>query len=367
MAKNLIALIIFIEFSFIVLAFDHQLTWATESEKDWERTLVAAKQEGTVVLGVALGPEVTATLRRSFMEAYGIKLEYITGKGSLLRAKVLAEQKAGLYLVDLMIMGAVGHIQDLKPAGALDALKPQLTLPEVIDPNAWYAGSQLWADREGKYALLMTYSPSTDILVNTSLVRPDDFKSNSDLLDPKWRGKIVFQDPTRTGSGQKWFQMVSRALGYEFMEKFAKQEPLLLNDNRQMVEWVARGNYPLLVGADQATGAEFLHSGAPIKLVLPNDVLYAGSSGGTVSLLNRAPHPNATKVFLNWVLSREGSTIYSKAVVMQSARVDVSIDHLDPDVIRKPGVIYDNYETEDVLLARKKAVGEAKRIFFAKQ
>jgi len=125
---------------------------------------------------------------------------------------------------------------------------------------------------------------------------------------------------------------------------------------------VARRKYSVLVAAQHASVAEFLKAGAPIRFFSPTDVTYAAMYG-VVALINKAPHPNAAKVFVNWLLTKEGSTICSKAFMLQSTRLDVPTDHLDPMSLRQPGVVYINSEGEEAALELSAAVMEAAKIF----
>ena len=80
------------------------------------------------------------------------------------------------------------------------------------------------------------------------------------------------------------------------------------------------------------------------------------SASGSLALLNRAPHPNAAKVFINWLLSREGQTLFQKVISVpgdarNSRRIDVPKDHIPPDEQRRDGMPYfdtDNADTKDL-------------------
>lgn len=335
-------------------------------QQEWEKTLAAARQEGKVVIYTTAGTSQTAALRQGFERTYEITLEFVSGRGAELREKLFRERLAGLYLTDIFgMMGGTGMVSDLKPVGALDPLKPQLVLPEVVDPNAWWGGSHIYLDKEQTYVIAFVFHAVPPIAINSDLVKPDDIKFYKDLLHPRWKGKIVLNDPTTTGAGQTWFQAVSRSLGYEFMRELAKQESVIIRDLRQQTEWVARGKYAILVGPHKPAVAEFIIAGAPIKYLWPSDGGYASPGEGTMSLVNRPAHPNAAKVFINWLLTKEGQTIFSKASLLPSARLDVPTDHLDPQmiIVYKPGVVYKNSQDEDIVLERDSDVKEAASIF----
>jgi iron(III) transport system substrate-binding protein len=79
---------------------------------------------------------------------------------------------------------------------------------------------------------------------------------------------------------------------------------------------------------------------------------YVSAGFGSAMLVNKAPHPNAAKVFLNWLLAKEGQTAWSKAMGYVSRRLDVPTDHLPPYWVPKPGVKYwPGYYEEDATLS----------------
>ena len=152
-------------------------------------------------------------------------------------------------------------------------------------------------------------------------------------------------------------------MGWDYMRELAKQEPIVLRDLRLAAEWVARGKNPVVIAPKRETIVEFQKAGAPIKFVTNLEGNYLVGGAGTVSLLNTPAHPNATKIFVNWLLSKEGQTAYSLAASTQSARLDVPVDHLDPVWRRDPSINYFVTEDEDFLLHQEEQLKLAKEIF----
>jgi len=363
MKKIAHVLLITLAITWLMLVCAQSATAKPAWQQDWQKTLAAAKQEGAVRIYAVIGPAQQEAIKKGFMAAHGINIEFLSGRGRDLRARILTERQTGLHLADIYWDAAPSMLRELKPVGAIDPMKPLLVLPEVVDPLVWYGGRHLYADKEERCAIALCYFPNLSVVVNTNLVKPEDIKTNSDLLNPKWKGKIVLYDPTIGGPGMVWFSLVSKALGDEFMEKFAKQEPVISRDPRQMVEWVVRRKYSILVAAHHAAVGEFLKAGAPIRFFLPNDVSYAGMGTTVLALINKAPHPNAAKVFLNWILTKDGLTICSKAFMLQSTRLDVPTDHLNSTSLRQPGVVYINSENEEAASGFRAAMREAAKIF----
>ena len=163
-------------------------------------------------------------------------------------------------------------------------------------------------------------------LINTNLIPPgEEPKSYQDLLDPKWKGKIVFQTPGRGGTGSGWFRATHRHLGLKYMRALAKQVVIVakVNDTPQ---GVVRGQYPIGLAASTTRTRRLINEGAPVKFLQPKEGSHMASQG-TCFILN-APHPNAAKLFYHWFYTKEGQTIYATSTQAISVRNDVSQDFI---------------------------------------
>ncbi len=261
-------------------------------------------------------------------------------------------------------LGGTTLITQLKPEGALDPMKSTLLLPEVVDQAKWFGGKHWWVDTDGTYVLGFTLFTSPYVLINTELVKEEELKSYRDLLNPKWKDKIIINDPSIAGTGARFFGVIgAKIMGYDFMREVAKQQPVITRDRRLQVESVARGKYPIGLGAESVSISEFRLAGAPIKDHMPVEGSGLVSGSGNLSLINRAPHPNAARVFINWFLTREGQTMWSKALLNPSARIDVPTDHVDPVRVPVQGQVYLMSDAEEFLLQQPEHMKVAKEIF----
>ena len=335
-------------------------------EAEWKQTLEGAKKEGKVhIYGVA-SSETRAALSKAFGQKYGIELEFVTARAEEIAARLTAERRANMYLADLYIGGSTMSTTSYKPQGFLDPIKPLLVLPEVTDPKAWYGGALYFGDKERQYVACPVLTASNNYLsVNTGSVKPGEIKSYKDILNPKWKGKIIINDPTITGAGSRWFAVVAdRFTGLDYMRDLVKQEPVLTRDQRLQVESLARGKYAIAIGVQPDLQAEFVKAGAPIQTIIPEEGAWLGGGPGLIAYFNRAPHPNATKIFINWLLSKEGQTLYSKTAKAESARLDVPNDHLNKGDLRAPGAKYFISEDEEFLIKKVEYENKwAKEIF----
>lgn len=326
---------------------------------EWDRLLNEARKESKVLIYSTAGVETRVALTKLFKENYNISPEFLVGKGGEISAKLLSERSAGLYLADLYLGGATTLVNELKPAGILDPFE-DLIFSEIKEPKNWFEGELRWMDKDRKI-LSFTGYPQSDIAINTEQVNAKELKSWKDILQPRWKGKIVLNDPTLAGTALGWFSDVTEIYGLEFMRELVLLEPLITRDQRQQVEWLARGKYAIAIAPKSDPIAEFKRAGAAIAfLTLERVKLSTGS--GQVTLINKAPHPKAARLFLNWLLSREAQTAFSQAMMVQSRRLDVPTDHLNPDEVRQPGVQY-FMEDEKTLLERPPKAKLAQEIF----
>jgi len=332
-------------------------------QAEWEKAIAEAKKEGSLIVYTGAGPELRAMVAPVLEQKYGIKIELISGRGSAITEKLLRERRAGIYLGDIYISGATTSITVLKPAGVFDVIEPYVILPEALEPKAWYGGGIQYIDKE-RYILRTSAYPSSSLVINLDYTKPGEIGSYRDLLNPKFKGKIVLNDPTTGGAGGKFFGLVgSKIMGFDFMRELAKQEPQINRDERLQTEWLARGKSLVLIGPATGTISEFTKAGVPLRYITPSEGAYLTSGYGTMSLINKAKNPNAAKVFINWILTQEGSTLLAKGIAAQSARLDVPSDFLDSTRVRDPQAKYISGDDEEYLMKEPEYYIVAREIF----
>ena len=117
-------------------------------KKDWEQTLAAAKKEGQVTIYIYRYEGLLHDFKRDYP---GINVVSVTGRGSELTSRLMAERRAGRFIADVYSGGTNSLYNTLYKGKALDPLKPLLILPEVTDTSKWYGNEHRYADPEGKY------------------------------------------------------------------------------------------------------------------------------------------------------------------------------------------------------------------------
>lgn len=334
-------------------------------QKEWQAALAAAEREGEVSIASPPGDSFREALMGFTKQYPKIKVELLGGSGGDKVARILRERQANVYGWDLYISGPTSALAAFKPAGALDPLRPALILPEVKNDKEWIGGFDSgWADTEKKLFYAFGGSLAGDnIYVNRDLVSTNEIKSARDLLDPKWTGKIVIQDPRVEGKGLTDILVMSLAYGDELIAKLLRdQKVTVTHDRRQLVEWLVRGRYAIAIGLNEYVLVSFQKKGAGKSITAVEDaktIIYWASGSSGIGLFNRAPHPNAAKIYINWLLSRSGQLDWVKTQT-NSRRVDVPPG--EPSAAMKPGRTYHNVQAEDMTPQRRRIQELAKEL-----
>ncbi len=329
----------------------------------WDELVAQAKKEETVMIYSSSGPELRTSLTKAFQDKFDITLDWVIGRGAETDERILRERNIGLFLADIYLGGTSNVVTTLKAPGVLAPVPPVLILPEVTDTRLWLGGKLSFVDSENQYILIQAGTPTPGVIVNPEVVKRDEFQSFRDLLNPKWKGMMTMDDPTTNGAGARWFRSVSELMGMDFMRELAKQQPTIMRNDRLRFEWVARGKQPITVGHKTDMYAEFVKAGAPVTAYYLKEGAWMTARGSGISLIDKAPHPNAARVFINWLLTKEGQTIHSRGTMTQSLRLDAPFDHLTPEEVRKPGAQYIMVENEAYLAKDPDLRKTAKEVF----
>ncbi|HUF41598.1 MAG TPA: hypothetical protein VMR20_06555 [Verrucomicrobiae bacterium] len=292
--------------AFASAGYAAQVDW----QRDWEETLAAARKEGQVNIYIYRYGRLLAEFKKDYP---GINVVSVTGRGNELTTRIMSERRAEKYIADVYSGGTGGNFNVLYKGKALDPIKSALILPEVVDQSKWYGKEHRYADAEGQHVFAYLASPSdAQLAFNSTMVNAKEFKSYWDVTNPKWKGKIVALDPRDGG------------MDIQFSKNF-----------RQMTDWLAQGRFAVCMGCKDSLRAR--NQGLPVD-DFDTTRWKEGSSfsagGGSLSLLNKAPHPNAAKVFINWFLSRKGQLALQKLGDADdppnSRRIDITKDDVPP-------------------------------------
>jgi len=307
-------------------------------ETVWNKTVEAAKKEGQLAISHTRGPfeKVFAEFNKRYP---GIKITSVTGRGGELISRIMAERRAGKYLTDIYL-GASGTPQDvLYPGKVLEPVQTFMLLPEVSGQSNWFQGKHHYADPENKFIFVFEGVVRSDMAYNTTLVDAKEFTSYWDLVKPKWKGKIAAMDPKLPGfpSGLLQFSYYHPDLGAKFLRRlFGEMDIAVSRDGRQLVDWLAVGKFAIALAPSASEVQSGMSQGLPFARFEPRafkEGIYMRATQGSLSILTQLPHPHATKLFVNWLLSRDGQTQYQK----HFTRID-PIFSLREDVPVEPAV-----------------------------
>ena len=300
---------------------------ASAGTAEWRELLAAAKKDGKVVVNTFPGDGYKRALK-AFTEAFPeVKLEHTSLHSQDFAPRILNERKAGLFTWDVATIPTSTALQVLRPAGVWDPVRPAIILPDVKDDAGWDGGFERGFSVVKDRALTYGFAANrgAGIALNVDLTKDVQIRSLNDLLDPRWKGKLLLPDVRVMGDA--FWPMTSARLqmGDEIVKRlFVDQEPVLSRDTRQIAEFMVRGRYPIALAVNPLLLAQFQKQGLGknIKLAhLPElDVM---SFSSTVWLVNRAPHPNAAKLFVNWLLTKDALVHWAREVEQNSRRFGI--------------------------------------------
>jgi iron(III) transport system substrate-binding protein len=290
---------------------------------EWDKLVDAARKEGKVTVSLPASAEMKRQVEEQFKKRYGIEVETFTARGSAAVRRMADEFKAGVRHFDLHIGGSSSIVSGMLDEGILDPIEPWLALPEVKDPKQWWGG-HLWVDNAKRFVYMFQAYLSEVIWYNTDLIKPNEIRSLDDFLNPKWKSRIGYLDPRTPGAGDSTWSFIWRVKGEEYLKKLVAQDLYLGRDQRLLAESLAKGRVAVMIGLSYYSFLPFLKAGLPIK-TLPRlkEGNYGTGGSGNLAIIKGPAHPNSAKVFVNWLLGREGQEAVSKALGQATRRLDV--------------------------------------------
>jgi ABC-type Fe3+ transport system substrate-binding protein len=335
---------------------------------EWNAVVDGAKKEGSVSIATYAGTGYRKVMD-DFEAAYpGVKVEHTQFQSSSRDyvPRLLQERKANLYAWDVALMPSPEMLRQVKPNGGLAPIRPMLVHPEVLNESSWMDGFESgFLDKEKQYDYAITRALSQSLWVDSNQVKDGEITSFKDLLDPKWKGKILAGDPRTKGSGFNLATTLRLRTKDDSVIKqlWLEQEAVLNTDARQLTEQVARGRYAIGLGAISVPILQdmvALGAGSNVKWIPMQEMDYLYSGSSILHYLANAPHPSAAKLFINWVLTKDGSGSFGKYIQDNSRRADV--EPFDPGVIPVKGQEYVLLDLEEVLPEIEKSQEIAKAV-----
>lgn len=342
------------------------------SQVEWENVLELAKKEGKVVVSIPASAELRKRIEEVFEKRFAaIDLELLPARGASNINRILEESKAGVHYFDVHIGGTNSMVTGLLQAKVLESMGPSMILPEVKDPKNWWGG-HIWADRAQRYIYMFQAYLTETLWYNSQALKAEEVTSYDDLLNPTFKERIAILDPRTPGSGDSTWAFLWSIKGEEYLKKLADQKLIIGRNQRQLAESVAKGKAVLSIGLSYYVFRPFVEAGLPVKpLPVPKEGTYASSGSGNLGVLKDAPHPNATRSFVNWLLSREGQEVFSKAMGQATRRFNVDtawtkqFGHISAKEVLTPERFFalENQSEEKIDKVRKPAAALARKLF----
>jgi iron(III) transport system substrate-binding protein len=325
---------------------------------EWDRTLAAARKEGQLVVDLAGGSfGQYRPVIQHFAKKFGINVKIARGDEN----RLLAERTGGRYEVDVGFYARITSLQRLIPGRVYDPIAAVFFLPEVLDTSLWWDNRHVYADADTKkynfaFAGAAALTP-VEMQFRTDLIPEKEMGAIDSIFDfnnpQKFKGKIVSQHPDW---GSYTAEVAHPDIGEKWLREFFNPQlgVFFASEARPIVDGIGLGRFPLAIriGGVARQVDKLKLEGMPIKRwsdvlkgpTKERPMLRSTAASNHIGLINRAPHPNAAKLFVNWFLSREGQTARHKLAASQTPptyRLDVKeLTMVAPAELIAPGVKY---------------------------
>ncbi len=294
----------------------------TSQDAAWAKVIEAAKKEGTLTIySFNLVGDVGVSVARAFKERYGINVDIITGRGAEFVERMKTERRMKNMVADVND-GSVVFAIAMKDEGLTVSVADQL--PTFKDQSVWLT-NVFGNDPKDKHLVGLSISYFAPWVNTKMLATPADMPQVwRDLLKPQWKGKMILTDPTTSAGPQQFFVPLIRekAIDEDFLKALYKQDLIFSASLPDEGRMLSRGERSMSIRGSSNTLAKFAAEGAPIKAIDMKE--------GIVQLINPlavvladSPHPNAARLFMDWFLSKEGHTTFTKSSGAPPIRKDV--------------------------------------------
>jgi iron(III) transport system substrate-binding protein len=272
----------------------------------------AARKEGKVSYYAAIQLDVAERLGKLFEAKYpGISVRVERSGAERIFQRIGQEQGSGIHAVDVANSTDVAHYLEWKKNGWLAQYLPEDVVKnfpaDQIDADGLYATSCAWLEAIG---------------YNTNLVKPEDApKGYADLLDPKWKGKLVKGHPSYSGAILTTTFVLSRDLGWSYLEKLAQQKVMQVQSAGDPPVKVMLGERAVMADGNDYNLVLFKDQGKPVEVVYPieGSPLIIVPSG----VFKDAPNPNAARLFQSFFFSREAQQMLVNEFAHRSFHAEV--------------------------------------------
>ena len=332
--------------------------FASAHAASWDELVAAGKKDGSVIVAGPSFAHFRDWIVKTFEADTGIKVEWkpLVGGPGPFTASLHREADANKISTDVYIGGTTSCFTFTRKANVVANLKDIVSLPEVVDPSKWSGGGLRvqtgTADNHNNddfWCFIQTGDwVMGDLFVNTKMVDPKSITSWKDLLDPKFKGKILAHDPRRPGAGQATAAYLYSKFGQDFVKQlYVDQEAAFGTSYGKNPEAVATGKYAVGIAFVQFAVERYRKKGLPIQRVFPKDGMGLATGGFSGIAALNGPNKNSRATFINWFMTKKIQATVQCLLLEQSIRNDLDSYECIPEYVRpKPGVAYPVHDYE---------------------
>lgn len=304
----------------LLLAFP-AIAEAQTADAEWNATLAKAKTQTLVM--VNQGNKGFDAVIEEFTKKFGIKVEASAARPTVILPRVRTEQGNGQYLWDVWWATTSNMVGVAAPAGMLQPFEPFLILPEVKEISNWRHPNYIYGDAK-RFVFTHSHEVTVSAYHNVSVVPDVPSIFPNEMLNPKIKGKIVLRDASQPNAGAWALAPIYKAKGADFLRRFlTEMDPRVLDNPQQIDTAILRGGATLAIGMQSTSYSQCIVDGG-CKNIEPIRGLAAASSRG-LSIFKNAPNPEATKIFVNWLLSKEGQALFVQEWAKYNANGAISM------------------------------------------
>jgi iron(III) transport system substrate-binding protein len=312
----------------------------------WDTLVAAARRDGRVSLLTVPGTGYRALID-SFERTFpGVRVDHvieptIASWASASRRRAADETAA----FDVGLIHSARVIADGRAEKLWSPLREQLFHPEVLDDASWRGGTAArFLDIDGDLCFAWEHQVIHAYAINTDFVRPGEITTVRDLLDPKWRGRILSLGP-HGGTALLSATSVAKAHGFDVVGRLlVDQRPVIdhSGSGSAVTESLARGEYPIALGVRPKALEPLRAKGVGMNVAYLDLVDADFVATNLLFSFAQAAHASAAALFANWMLTREAQSVLTKALGTNSARMDVAPS--EPDGVARAD--QNHYEPE---------------------
>jgi iron(III) transport system substrate-binding protein len=277
-----------------------------------------ARAEGKVVWYTSTPIEQAQKIAALFKQQHGIEVELFRSGGSAILSRFQQEMTAGRAAADVITHSDPSAANALGKKGFTIPFKPK-NFDKI--PDAAKAADGMYV---GQRLNMMTHYLRSD-----KVAAADEPKTWGDLVNPKYKGKLVMTDPSFTSLQVSVVGTMSKLRGWDYYQKLRLNDVMIVQGNQQVSDMLKRGERMIAVGALDSYAADLKKEGHPIKTLYPTDGIFIIPS--PTSVVKNSPHPNAARLFAEFMIGDDAQKIFP-ADGGYSARIDIAAPQGSPDL-----------------------------------